>query len=97
MTTEQSRIGTNAKGDAVSFSGPAAVDLFRAAALASALCLLSKGLGFSSRMMGKTQMLKEASKYTGKTYKRGEYLKAKDDLSEVIAAKKAAIPYERIV
>lgn len=87
----ESEITYNAKGDAVSFSGPDAVELFRVACLASAMGLYKTGLRYRGTMSA-TQALKEAGRYTGQTYKRGEYDRAKADLNVWVQTMKAAIP-----
>lgn len=84
----------NKQGDAVSFTGPDAVRCFAAAALASWLGLTAKGYGHSK--VGKTQLLKMATSYTGKPYKRGEYLKAQADLKVWVQTMKSALPTRTI-
>lgn len=55
---------------------------FQAILIKGHLKLMSKGLTHSS--ISKTQMLKNASNITGKTYKRGQYEAAINDLNEII-------------
>lgn len=83
----------NKAGDGVSFSGPDAVELFRVACLASSMGLYKAGIRFSGTMTG-AEALKDATRYTGQKYKRGEYDRAKADLSIWIAEMKAALPSE---
>jgi hypothetical protein len=87
----QSSISYNRKGEAVSFSGPEAVELFRAGVLASALPLYAIGLRYPGTISG-PQALKEATKYTGVKYRRGEYEKAKTDLFAYIKRVQPTIP-----
>jgi hypothetical protein len=76
------------------FSGPDATNLFRAITLRSALKLHKVGIkatrGVTAR--GLFAMTKE---YTGKTYKRGQYDEAIDDLTIWIETMKSALPIIR--
>lgn len=85
-----SEIIYNAKGEAVCFVGEDAVHLFRAAALASAMLLYKAGM--TQRGMSGAQALKEAKRYTGKDYKRGQYDQARADLQVWCAEMKSALP-----
>lgn len=85
-----SSVTYNKNGDAVCFDGPDAVNLFRAAALAASLGLFKAGM--RTRHMSATQALAECTKYTGKKYKRGEYDRAKADMTIWIQTMKAALP-----
>jgi hypothetical protein len=85
------QIRYNEKGDAQSFSGENAVDIFRAATLASALGLLKVGIGI--RGLTKTRALMMATEYTGVKYKRGEFDKARDDLKKIIALRKQHVEH----
>lgn len=89
-----SHIEYNAKGDAVSFVGPDAVNMFRAATLASALKLYAATKMLPTRGVTASGMLKLASEYTGKKYKRGEYQKAADDVGQWVQTMKAALPHK---
>lgn len=86
-----SNISYDTNGNARCFSGKDAVEVFRAATLASALGLLSKGIcptrGFTAKKA--FAMVKE---YTGQTYKRGEFDRARSDLKVWIETMKSAIP-----
>jgi hypothetical protein len=77
----------------VALVGPDAVALFRVAALASVLGLLSKGI---SPMRGLTvkRALEIAKEYTGRTYKRTEIERARADLRVWIETMKLALPRE---
>lgn len=93
MSSPRNKITYNAAGDAVAFDGPVAVDVYRAAMLASSLTLLQKGIqptrGFTMR-----KALDMASAYTGETYKRTESEKARRDLRFVVDEMKRGIPSE---
>ena len=84
----------NKDGQATSFVGPDAVALFRAATIVSALRLYAKTGMKPNRMWTPTAMLKAASAITGKTYKRGQYEQAADDVSTWVQAMKLALPEE---
>lgn len=77
---------------AIMFSGPDAINLARAISVKSALRLAMVGL--TVRGVTKTGLLKIASEYTGKQYKRGEYEKAREDLTTWIETMKLALPIE---
>jgi hypothetical protein len=51
-------------------------------------------VGLSIRGITKTGLLKIASEYTGVKYKRGEYEKAREDLTTWIETMKLALPIE---
>ncbi len=72
------------------YSGPDAVNLARAISLKAALRLAMSGL--SVRGMPKTRLLKIATEYTGKKYKRGAYQEARDDLQVWIDNMRLALP-----
>lgn len=87
----ESYIGYNGKGQATSFVGPDAVELFRAATLRSALGLLSKGITPTRGLTGK-KALAMVTRYSGQTYKRGEFERARADLHAWIETMKSALP-----
>ena len=60
------------------------VSIFAAAALASGLRLYAKAKIIPNRAYTPTAMLKAAGTYTGKAYKRGQYLQAADDLTDFV-------------
>lgn len=74
------------------FSGFDAVNLARAISARSALRLAKAGIGI--RGVNKTGLLKIASEYTGKAYKRGQYDLAMEDLTVWIETMKLALPIE---
>lgn len=76
----------------MTFAGPDAVAFYRAATIAGGLRLYGESHILPSRAWKPMTMLDAASKITGKTYKRGEYLKAADDLTEWALTMKAALP-----
>lgn len=77
-----SYIGYNKEGQATSFVGEQAVDLFRAAALMQALGFYA--IGMKMKAMTATQALKFATQYTKKPYKRGQHAQAKLDMQEYL-------------
>lgn len=76
------------------FSGPDAVAYFRARALRSAIQMYVKSGGqiIPTRGMGITRMLQTASEFTSIKYKRGEALRAINDLTIWIATMQSALP-----
>lgn len=64
----------------VSFVGKDAVLVFSAFALASALRLYARTRMKPNRQWTPSEMLKAAGRRTGKTYQRGQYLLAAEDL-----------------
>lgn len=86
-----SHIGTH-NGKCVSFVGPDAVNYVRAELLASSLRLYASAKIIPTRGVTASKMLKMATGYTGKNYKRGEYIKAADDISKWAKEMKAALP-----
>ena len=89
-----SEIKYNAQGNAVTFSGPDAVELFRVATLSSAIGLLSVGV-CPTRGLTMTKALAMCKPYTGKSYKRSEFKAARDDLKTWIELMKSSIPSDR--
>lgn len=81
-------------GKCSSFVGPDAVNYVRAELLASSLRLYAKCGIRPTRHVGPTQMLKMATGYTGKSYKRSEYIKAADDVKKWADEMKAALPVQ---
>lgn len=76
----------------VTFDGPDAVSFVRAAALASSLKLYAKAKIIPTRGVTVTKMLAMASDLTGKKYKRGDALKAAEDVTLWAREMKAALP-----
>ena len=79
-------------GEAVSFNGPDAVHLYRAASLVSFLKLYAKTGIIPTRGVTGPKMLKIAADSTGKKYKRGAYLEAAEDVRIWCETMKAALP-----
>lgn len=79
------------------FVGQDAVAFYCATVIASGLRLYGKSHIIPARAWKPMTMLAAASKITGKTYKRGEYIKAADDLQTWADTMKAALPvtYQR--
>jgi hypothetical protein len=80
------------KSGGMTFSGPDATNLFRAMTLASSLGLYAKCGMIPTRGVTITVMLKMATEYTGKKYKRGDAAKAQADVKQWCEAMKAALP-----
>lgn len=87
--TNQSYIETK-DGIATSFVGEKGVDVFRLITLKSALSLADKGIQ-CSRNVKKSSLLIIATEYTGIKYKRGEYLKAREDIEKVLTKRKQEV------
>lgn len=81
----------DANGDARVFDGPEAVSVFAMAAIASALRIYAKTGMKMNRAYTPKAMLAAAARYTGKTFKRGQYLAAAEALSEKVQSEKARI------
>jgi hypothetical protein len=60
------------------------VNIFHATSLAGALGLYAKTKMQVDRAYTPTNMLKAASSYTGKKYKRGQFLEAQEDLKRFV-------------
>lgn len=91
MSNDDSSITYNAKGDAVTFVGPDAVSLYRAAVIRSSIGLLAKGIT-PTRGLTSKKAFALATEITKKPYKRGEHQKAMDDLKLWCDTMKAALP-----
>ena len=74
------------------FTGPAAVNVFACKVLASGLRLYAKTGMQPNRAYTPTKMLKAAETYTGQKFKRGEYEKAAQALTELADASAKALP-----
>lgn len=88
--TEQTSSITHSNGG-VMFAGAAAVDVFRAITLKSAIKMSAAGM-IPTRGFTLTKGLKMATQYTGKPYKRTQATQAIADLQAVIDSARAAIP-----
>lgn len=89
--TEESYIGVS-DGKATSFVGPDAVRFFQATSLMVALKMYAKIKMIPNRAYTPTNMLRAASTITGKQYKRGDYIKAADDIKIWTNEMSAALP-----
>lgn len=74
------------------FVGADSTALFRALTIASALKIYAQTGIRANRLYTPTRMLKSATGFTGKAYKRGQYLEAANDLRTWAYAMKAALP-----
>ncbi len=87
-----SEITYDKAGNATCFSGPDAVEVFRAATLSSALGLLRAGI-VPRRGLTLTKALAMCHRYTGRRYKRTEVEQAQADLRVWIETMKSALPH----
>jgi len=88
--TQQSEITSGPGG--VCFAGHDAVQLYRAIALRSGIALYSRTGMKPNRAWTPTAMLATAGSITGRTYKRGQFQQAFDDLEAWIVEAKRSIP-----
>jgi hypothetical protein len=79
-------------GKCTSFVGSDATNYVRAELLASSLRLYAECGICPTRGVTATKMLKMAAGYTGKIYKRGQYLTAAADVKKWADEMKAALP-----
>lgn len=70
----------------ITFSGPKGVQTYQAIALRQGLKLYAACGIKPNRTWTPTNMLRAAGQITGKSYKRGEYLRAAEDLATWIDA-----------
>jgi hypothetical protein len=80
------------KGGGMSIVGADATNLYRAVMLGQALRMYAKTKMLATRNATPSVMLRMAAEYSGKTYKRGQYVQAADDLQIWIDTMKAALP-----
>ena len=76
------------------YVGEDATRYFRVKVLKGAIELAKKGIRVS-RAYGVRDLLNQAGKVTGKTYKRGAYDAAIADLQQWLVTMKAALPIEK--
>lgn len=80
-------------GDSLTtYNGHDAVHLLRARVIISGLRLYAKTGMKLTRTAGITQLLRSAAEYTRKTYRRGDALRAADDLEQWAIAMETALP-----
>lgn len=91
MTNDNSSI-TVTKGVATTYSGPDATNLFRCKMLKSMIGLHRKTGMIPTRGVTITKMFTMAQEYTGQKYKRGEHLRAEEDLGVWISTMLSALP-----
>lgn len=92
---DDSHVTIGPKGSA-SFVGHDAVKLFRTMTLRNALSMYQKTKMKPNRAWTPTAMLNLAGHICGKTYKRGQYQAAIDDLTVWIETMRSALPITRI-
>lgn len=94
--TAKNEITYRPDGNASSFVGPRAVNVFACAAVASALRLYAKTGMKVNRAYTPTAMIAFANRELGltgkKAFKRGQYTQAAEALSAFVQTEKAAIP-----
>jgi hypothetical protein len=90
MNATQSEVILSRNG--TTFSGPDAVNLMRAITLASSLRLYAKTGLIPTRGITASVLLRIATEYTGKIYKRGQHEQAAADIRVWIDTMKAALP-----
>lgn len=83
---------TVTNGKCSSFVGSDAVNYVRAELLASSLKLYAATKIIPTRGVTISKMLAMATGYTGKAYKRGDAIKAADDVKKWANEMKAALP-----
>ena len=86
--SDKSRIEYDAQGNARSFVGRDAVNVFAMAALASGLRLYAKTGMRPNRAWTPTAMMRAAAHHTGRTFKARDYIGAADALSAKVQAEK---------
>jgi hypothetical protein len=89
---ENSNITLNARNEISCYTGPDAVQLFRAKILISSLRLWAKTKIIPTRGMGIGKMLAFATHYTGKKYTPKRALEAADDVQKWADAMLASLP-----
>lgn len=87
----QSEIVLHASGG-MTLAGPDAVNLYRALTVVQGLRMYARSRMLLTRGATPAVLLGIAREYTGQTYKRGEYLKAADDVQTWADTMKAALP-----
>jgi hypothetical protein len=81
----------DADGNARTFVGREAVDVFAMAAIASGLRLYAATGMKPNRAYTPSAMMQAAERYTGQTFKKRDYLGAADALSAKVQAEKARL------
>ena len=92
--SDNSHIVLNDKGECSAFVGRDAVSYVRAIYLWSSLKLYASTGIRPTRGVGPQAMLRMATGYTGKRYKRTELMQAADDVKRWADEMKAALPVE---
>lgn len=92
----ESYIQHDENGRATSFIGPDATNLVRLHYVASGLRMYAKFGMLLTRGATPTKLLKMAAEVTGKRYKRGEYIKAADDVDALVKEYRASIEHRDV-
>jgi hypothetical protein len=88
MTNSEIKTGVGG----TTFAGPDGVRLFQVMAISRGLRLYAETGMKPNRAWTPSAMLKAATSYTGKHYRRGEFIKAADDLKTWADTMAAALP-----
>ncbi len=83
------------RASSTSYNGPDAVAMYRARVLASSLRLYARTGIRPTRGVGPARMLQMASAITRQKYKRGEYLRAAEDVKQWADTMLAALDVRR--
>lgn len=94
MKNTESSITFNKEGVAVGFIGPDAVNCYAAGILAMSLRLYADTKMLPTKGVTAKNLLESATRITKKTYKRGDYLKASNDVSLWLTEMRDALPHE---
>ncbi len=94
MTQNRDEIVYDANGNARSFSGEGAVDVYAMAVLAAGLRMYATAGIIPNRAYTPKAMMQAAATYLGRRFKAREYLGAADALSERVQTEKARIARE---
>ena len=91
MTNDNSAIHVS-KGVATAYVGPDATNLFRCKMLKLSIKMHRQTGMIPTRGVTITKMFRLAEQYTGQMYKRGEHLRAEEDLQVWISTMMSALP-----
>lgn len=87
---------SKSRGEATSYVGRDATELFRVNMLKSSIKLWMKTGMMPTRGIGIQKMLKMASTYTGRKYKKSEAAYAVEDLHNWVTCMVSALPIEEV-
>lgn len=84
------------RGEAISYVGKDATELFRVSMLKASIRLWTKTGMMPTRGIGIKKMLAMATVYTGRKYKTSEAAQAVDDLHNWVTCMVSALPIEEV-